>query len=365
MGRARRLMLAYRHAFHAGNHADVLKHIVLMLVLRHMNAKAKAYRFVDTHAGAGGYSLEGRYAQKKGEYERGIGRLWTRDDLPEPVADYVALVRRFNPDGVLAQYPGSPALAQMLLRAAGPAARLRAASDRAEDPARDAGGDAGARPTTATASSACKSQLPPSSRRGAVLIDPSYEGNGDYGRVVATLREALARFADGRLHGLVSAGAASSRRRSCRGGSRRWRPRAGCTPASRVQQPDAQGFGLAGSGMFVINPPHTLHAPARRPCCPAWSTCSASTTAPTSSSIGSTPEPRCAQADGRAAVAAARRRRRASGRGRRRTARSACRPAACTESRCSSGSVLGDVAAGEVLADALQPLDQRRRQARA
>ncbi|MGZ5157386.1 MAG: 23S rRNA (adenine(2030)-N(6))-methyltransferase RlmJ, partial [Caldimonas sp.] len=64
-------MLAYRHAFHAGNHADVLKHTVLMLVLRHMNAKPKPYRFVDTHAGAGGYSLEGRYAQKKGEYERG------------------------------------------------------------------------------------------------------------------------------------------------------------------------------------------------------------------------------------------------------------------------------------------------------
>ena len=76
------LMLAYRHAFHAGNHADVLKHLVLMLVLEHLNAKPKAYRFVDTHAGAGGYSLEGRYAQKNGEFERGVGRLWTRDDLP-------------------------------------------------------------------------------------------------------------------------------------------------------------------------------------------------------------------------------------------------------------------------------------------
>ena len=65
-------MLAYRHAFHAGNHADVLKHLVLMLVLEHLNAKAKPYRFVDTHAGAGGYSLEGAYARKKGEYEQGI-----------------------------------------------------------------------------------------------------------------------------------------------------------------------------------------------------------------------------------------------------------------------------------------------------
>ena len=109
-------MLAYRHAFHAGNHADVLKHLVLMLVLRHLGTKDKGYRFVDTHAGAGGYSLLGRYAKKNGEYERGVGLLWTRDDLPAPLADYVALVRAFNPDGVLSQYPGSPALAQMLLR---------------------------------------------------------------------------------------------------------------------------------------------------------------------------------------------------------------------------------------------------------
>ncbi|MEO8836244.1 MAG: 23S rRNA (adenine(2030)-N(6))-methyltransferase RlmJ, partial [Caldimonas sp.] len=109
-------MLAYRHAFHAGNHADVLKHLVLMLVLEHMNAKDKGYHCVDTHAGAGGYSLLGRYAQKNGEYERGVGLLWTRDDLPKPLARYVALVRRFNPDGVLAQYPGSPSIAQMLLR---------------------------------------------------------------------------------------------------------------------------------------------------------------------------------------------------------------------------------------------------------
>jgi 23S rRNA (adenine2030-N6)-methyltransferase len=110
-------MLAYRHAFHAGNHADVLKHAVLTQVLRHMNAKEKPYRLVDTHAGAGGYSLEGRYAQKKGEFEQGIARLWNRDDLPAERADYVDLVRRFNPDGRLAQYPGSPAFAQMLLRA--------------------------------------------------------------------------------------------------------------------------------------------------------------------------------------------------------------------------------------------------------
>ena len=99
-------MLAYRHAFHAGNHADVLKHTVLTLLLRYMNGKDKPYRVIDTHAGAGGYSLEGRYAKKKGEFEQGIGRLWARDDLPEAVADYVERVREFNPQGTLEQYPG-------------------------------------------------------------------------------------------------------------------------------------------------------------------------------------------------------------------------------------------------------------------
>ena len=92
-------MLAYRHAFHAGNHADVLKHTVLLQVLRHMAAKDKPYTLVDTHAGAGGYSLAGRYAQTKAEYENGVARLWHRDDLPPPLADYVSLVRRFNGEG--------------------------------------------------------------------------------------------------------------------------------------------------------------------------------------------------------------------------------------------------------------------------
>jgi len=250
-------MLAYRHAFHAGNHADVLKHIVLMLVLRHMNAKPKPYRYVDTHGGAGGYSLEGRYAQKKGEYERGIGRLWTRTDLPETVADYVALVRRFNPDGVLAQYPGSPALAQMLLR---PHDQLRVfelhpteqkilratLAATPEAIAYDGDGFAG-----------LKSQLPPSSRRAAVLIDPSYEGNADYGRVVATLREALARFASGVYmvwYPQVSKLEAASLPKRLEALA----PKGWLHARLSVQQPDAQGFGLAGSGMFVINPPHAL-----------------------------------------------------------------------------------------------------------
>ncbi|MEO6410651.1 MAG: 23S rRNA (adenine(2030)-N(6))-methyltransferase RlmJ [Burkholderiaceae bacterium] len=253
-------MLAYRHAFHAGNHADVLKHMVYAMVLRHMNAKDKPYRVVDTHAGAGGYSLEGRYAQKKGEYEVGIGRLWLRDDLPPELADYVGLVRSFNPQGRLEQYPGSPAFAAMLLRSQDQlrafelhptdhrilASYLAAQAVRCE--VYDVDGFDG-----------LKSQVPPWSRRAVVLIDPSYEGQRDYLRVIASLREAVERFADGvymvwypqvtkleaarlpkRLEALAPKGWLHAR--------------------LTVQEPDSQGFGLAGSGIFIFNPPHTLHA---------------------------------------------------------------------------------------------------------
>ena len=265
-------MLAYRHAFHAGNHADVLKHTVLALVLRYMNQKDKPYRLVDTHSGAGGYSLEGRYAQKKGEYEEGIGRLWAMDfdqrqAMPAAVADYLELVRQFNPGGdqpagkvavPLEQYPGSPAIARSLLR---PQDQMRLfelhptdfrilESYMAEQ--------RGAEVKQLDGFDSLKGQVPPSSRRAVVLMDPSYEGHKDYGRVVASLRAALERFAEGvymvwypqvqkleaaqlpkRLEALAPKGWLHAR--------------------LTVQQPDSQGFGLAGSGMFILNPPYTLH----------------------------------------------------------------------------------------------------------
>jgi 23S rRNA (adenine2030-N6)-methyltransferase len=252
-------MLAYRHAFHAGNHADVLKHTVLMLVLKHMNAKAKPYRFVDTHAGAGGYSLEGRYAQKKGEYERGIARLWTRSDLPGPIADYVELVRRFNPDGVLAQYPGSPAFAQMLLR---PQDQLRCYELHPTEQKilrATLAATPGAIAYDGDGFDGLKSQLPPESRRAAVLIDPSYEGNGDYARVVATLRDALSRFAEGVYmvwYPQVSKLEAARLPKRLEALA----PKSWLHARLNVQLPDAQGYGLAGSGVFVLNPPYPLRA---------------------------------------------------------------------------------------------------------
>lgn len=252
-------MLAYRHAFHAGNHADVLKHITLMLLLRYMNAKDKPYRYIDTHAGAGGYSLEGQYAQKKGEYEKGIGRLWAREGLPTVVSDYLELVQRFNPDGALTQYPGSPALAQMMLREQDqmrlfemhPTDHRILTSFMAEAP--------GVTVYRADGFEGLKGQVPPSSRRALVLMDPSYEGHADYLKVVTSLRAAIERFSTGvymvwypQVQKLEAAQLPKRLQALA--------PKSWLHARLTVQQPDSQGFGLAGSGVFIINPPHTLHA---------------------------------------------------------------------------------------------------------
>ena len=252
-------MLAYRHAFHAGNHADVLKHITLLLVLRYMNQKDKSYRMIDTHAGAGGYSLEGQYAQKKGEYLQGVARLWARDDLPEAVADYMGLVRQFNPDGMLEQYPGSPAFAQMLLRSQD---QLRLFERHPTDHRileAYLGGVRGAEVKDTDGFEGLKGQVPPSSRRAVVLMDPSYEGHGDYPKVITSLREAILRFPEGVYmvwYPQVSKLEAAQLPRRLEGLA----PKGWLHARLTVQQPDSQGFGLAGSGMFILNPPYTLHA---------------------------------------------------------------------------------------------------------
>jgi len=255
-------MLAYRHAFHAGNHADVLKHLVLIQVLRYMARKDKPFTLVDTHAGAGGYSLEGRYARKKAEYEHGIARLWSRADLPPPLADYVALVRQFNGGGDFEQYPGSPAFAQMLLRAQD---RLRLFELHPTDHRillAYLGRHANTQVTQADGFAALKGELPPPSRRGVVLIDPSYELKGDYPKVVGALREALTRFAEGtvivwypQLATLESAQLPQRLQASADTLAKKGWLHARLT----VQQSDARGFGLIGSGVFVANPPHVLH----------------------------------------------------------------------------------------------------------
>jgi 23S rRNA (adenine2030-N6)-methyltransferase len=257
-------MLAYRHAFHAGNHADVLKHAVLLALLRHLNLKDKGWRAVDTHAGAGGYSLQGHYARQHAEYESGIGRLWGRDDLPPLLADYVDVVRAFNDGGVLRQYPGSPGLLHSLQR---PQDQLRLFELHPTEHkilASYLGNEPGVSVSLGDGFAALKAQLPPPTRRGLVLIDPPYELKTDYTHTLAALREALARFPDGmvmvwspQLQLLPAAQLPQRLRAAAEAGARKGWLHARLT----VAQADGRGLGLLGSSVFIANPPHTL-APA-------------------------------------------------------------------------------------------------------
>ncbi|RZJ11500.1 MAG: 23S rRNA (adenine(2030)-N(6))-methyltransferase RlmJ [Rubrivivax sp.] len=255
-------MLAYRHAFHAGNHADVLKHLVLTRVLRYMGEKDKPFTLIDTHAGAGGYSVEGRYAQKKGEYSDGVAKLYDRKDLPAPLADYMSLVRAFNPDGQLRQYPGSPAIANFLLRETD---RLRAYELHSTDH-RILASYLEARPNTQVSDrdgfGAIKGELPSPTRRAALLIDPSYEIKTDYAKVLAALREALERAPDTvvmiwypQLVLLESAQMVPRLKASADSMAKKGWLHVRLT----VAQPGEHGFGMLGSGMLVVNPPFTLH----------------------------------------------------------------------------------------------------------
>jgi 23S rRNA (adenine2030-N6)-methyltransferase len=255
-------MLAYRHAFHAGNHADVLKHLVLAQVLTHMAAKDKPYTLVDTHAGAGGYSLEGRYAHTKDEFRGGIARVYSRENLPESLADYVALVRDFNGGGALEQYPGSPGIANLLLRADD---RLHLYELHPTDE-RILRAFLGARPHTTISLSdgfaSLHKELPPPSRRGVVLIDPSYELKADYAKVLAAVREILDRFSSAvvlvwvpQLRTLESQQLPQRLQNSAIKSA----PRGWLHARLTVAAGDARGFGLLGSSILVINPPHGLH----------------------------------------------------------------------------------------------------------
>jgi 23S rRNA (adenine2030-N6)-methyltransferase len=174
------------------------------------------------------------------------------------VADYVQLVRQFNPEGRFEQYPGSPAFAQMLLRAQD---QLRLFELHPTDHRilqSYIGAVPGAEVYDTDGFDGLKGQVPPSSRRAVVLMDPSYEGHRDYGRVITSLREALARFAEGVYivwYPQVSKLEAAQLPKRLEGVA----PKGWLHARLTVQQPDQQGFGLAGSGVFVINPPFTLH----------------------------------------------------------------------------------------------------------
>ena len=288
-------MFSYRHAFHAGNHADVLKHITLVATLRHLMRKDAPLTLIDTHAGAGIYRLDGGAAQTSGEALAGIARLQAidaADPATAPaLADYLRLIASFNAGGATAAriYPGSPLLMHALMSEPARAPvhdRLRLfelhPTDAQALEAHVAQLNAGRQVGVARQDGfeALKALLPPpasagGSRRALVLIDPSYEIKSDYARVAAALQDSLKRFATGVyliwypiiprpeahalprrlktlanqagrgwLHATLSIGAAPLA--------------AGSAASARATGQPVPRPGLLASGMFVVNPPHRL-----------------------------------------------------------------------------------------------------------
>lgn len=250
-------MLSYRHGFHAGNHADVLKHGICAFVARYMLQKDAPVLFLDTHAGAGVYDLGSPEAQKTAEYREGIARLLPHAaDAPELLRDYLALVRSFNPDGGLHTYPGSPSLIMAMMRDQDralfhelhPTDESRLSELVRRHPRIHVEKSDGMRGLIA--------HLPPPERRALCLIDPSYEIKTDYALVTAAVTRAWKKFPGGIFiwwYPVID----RSRVRAMEVAMRA----AGLRKTYRVElcmAPDKPERGMTGSGLFIVNPPYTL-----------------------------------------------------------------------------------------------------------
>lgn len=248
----------YRHAYHAGNHADVLKHAVLARLLEHMKKKDKAFRVIDAHAGVGVYDLGGIEAGKTGEWEGGIGKLAEpfAPDVEALLAPYRAVIAALNPDGALRHYPGSPELALRLMRSQDrlianelhPQDAIALERQYLHDPRCDV--------TSMDAETCLKAKLPPPERRGLILVDPPYELKTEAEKTVRMLAHGLRRFlqgvfmvwypmksdatADTVLSGIAEIGLPGTLK-----------------VEMRVREAFSGG-GLAGSGLVILNAPWKL-----------------------------------------------------------------------------------------------------------
>jgi 23S rRNA (adenine2030-N6)-methyltransferase len=255
----------YRHAYHAGNFADVLKHVVLTLVIEHMKLKPAPFRIIDTHAGIGRYDLAGVEAAKTGEWRDGIGRL-IAEEPPEPLrallAPYLDIVRAANGGGGLRCCPGSPAIARALMR---PGDRLIANELHPDDADRlqqHFAGDAQVKVLRLDAWIALKALLPPKERRGIVLVDPPFEEPGEFDRILKGLREALHRFATGTYllwFPIKDAGPIATFYR----GMSQLAPGRALRVELMIRTP-RNAEALNGCGVLVVNPPFTLAAQLER-----------------------------------------------------------------------------------------------------
>jgi 23S rRNA (adenine2030-N6)-methyltransferase len=251
-------MLSYRHSFHAGNFADVLKHIILIHSLDYLRKKDKPFCCIDTHAGPGKYELDSEYALKNREFDTGIGKLWRGNGLPDCVARYVSLIKGFNGPDKLTRYPGSPLIAKQLLRDKDRLCLFELHNTEIKSLSALADKDKRINVFHADGLKASIKLLPPFERRGLVLIDPSYELKSDYPQVVETLIAMHKRFATGTYalwYPVIDRKRNQQLERAIQASGIR-----------NVQlfelgiRADSNEHGMTASGIIVINPPWTLAA---------------------------------------------------------------------------------------------------------
>jgi 23S rRNA (adenine2030-N6)-methyltransferase len=249
----------YRHAYHAGNFADVVKHVVLTRLLDYLKQKDKAFRVIDTHAGIGRYDLSSAEAQKTGEWRGGIGRLadvemWA--PAAALVAPYLDAVRALNPGGGLKKYPGSPLIVRHLMRKQD---RLSAIELHPKDAARlkaEFDGDFQVRVIELDGWLALGAHLPPKEKRGLVLIDPPFEEPGEFDRLVDGLQRAHRRWPGG-IYALWY----PIKDRKAVIAFRKALKQSGIPKLLDIEfeiRPPSSDPSLDGSGMVVVNPPFTL-----------------------------------------------------------------------------------------------------------
>lgn len=252
-------MLSYRHAFHAGNHADILKHYILSLVLDYYNQKDKPYTVIDTHAGAGLYPINHTFTQKNKEFETGVTQLVQANALPDSLAKFVQKIWLFNSNHSLNIYPGSPKIIESFLRPSDKLYLFELHPNEHEILLNNFKNSL-SKQTKILQQDGFKgliATLPPHTKRGITIIDPPYEDKKDYETVITALKESLKRFATGcyivwypllqnKLYvPMVEA--------LCELNSTSW-----LNVTLQVTQPSADGYGMYGSGLFVINPPWTM-----------------------------------------------------------------------------------------------------------
>jgi 23S rRNA (adenine2030-N6)-methyltransferase len=254
----------YRHAFHAGNFADVHKHAVLVRVLAHLRLKPAPFRVIDTHAGAGRYDLSGPESARTGEWRRGVARVWEASlpaELQHLLAPYLDAISALNSGQTLRVYPGSPLIVQSLLR---PQDRLIACELEPSSAASLATllrNDRRAKALAIDGWTALGAYVPPKERRGVVLIDPPFEEGADFERLVEALAVAHRKWPTGVYmlwYPIKERDAPDALARRLRRAAFPKLLRSELT----LYPPRAEG-GLLGSGLIVVNPPFTLESELR------------------------------------------------------------------------------------------------------